>query len=77
MRFTLPNDKAPKENTVFLGFQFRNSGHVVITATDDEGFVWNLLILNPDGTFSRVECIHKNIGFSVNSCGQIIEKEES
>ena len=77
MRFVTPESKGKPEHTTELRFKFRDDGCAVITAEDPEGFVWNLLILNTDGTFSRVESVPENIGFSVNFRGQIIEKNES
>ena len=77
MRFVTPETKDKHDHTAELKFEFRDDGSVVIVAEDHDGFVWNLLVLNPDGTFSRVESVPENIGFSVNFRGQIIEKNES
>ena len=84
MRFMTPESKGKPEHTAErmwparefeLKLEFRDDGRVVIVAEDPEGYVWNLLALNTDGTFSRVNSVPGNIGFSVNARGQIKEKD--
>lgn len=73
MRYEIEGQEKSIEPVLKLRFKKHPNDSVVVCGEDNKGFVWELLELELDGTFCRVENVPNNIGLQTDEKGRVKE----
>ena len=64
------------EKDVYLDFEKKPSGRIVVKAVDKSGrMISHLVVFDLSGTVARIGCIAEDLGFQLDSRGRIKERE--